>query len=91
MNRKFFLPMEKLRDLGVKLLQRLEIALIDQTTIKKALDIAIDYKYSYWDSLIITSALENNCLICYSEDMQHGQIIEDKLRIVNPFESVKEI
>ena len=89
MNRKFSVPMEKLRDLGVKLLQRFEIVLIDQTTIKKALDIAIGYKYSYWDSLIIASALENNCSICYSEDMQHGQIIEDRLRIINPFESVQ--
>jgi predicted nucleic acid-binding protein len=85
MNRKFSVQMERLRDLGVKLLQRFEIALIDQITIKKALDIAIVYKYSYWDSLIIASALENNCSICYSEDMQHGQLIEDRLKVINPF------
>jgi len=43
------------------------------------------YHYSWWDSLILTSALENNCKIVYSEDMQHGQIIENTLKIVNPF------
>ena len=85
MNRKFSVQMERLRDLGVKLLQRFDIALIDQRTILKALDIAIGYKYSYWDSLIIASTLENDCSICYSKDMQHGQVIEDRLKIINPF------
>jgi predicted nucleic acid-binding protein len=38
-----------------------------------------------WDSLIIATSLQRNCSILYSEDMQHNQVIEDKLRIVNPF------
>lgn len=41
---------------------------------------------SYWDSLIIASALENNCSILCSEDMQDGQMIENRLKIINPFE-----
>ena len=28
----------------------------------------------------------NYCIVLYSEDMQHGQCIENKLTIVNPFE-----
>jgi predicted nucleic acid-binding protein len=32
---------------------------------------------SYYDSLIITSSLESGCSIVYSEDLQHGQIIEN--------------
>jgi len=88
MNRKFSVQMEKLKDLGIKLLQRFKIALIDQRTIKQALDVAIGYKYSYWDSLIIASALQNGCSSLYSEDMQNGQVIENKLKIINPFERV---
>ena len=34
---------------------------------------------------MLSSALEHNCSIIYSEDMQHGQIIENTLKIVNPF------
>jgi predicted nucleic acid-binding protein len=34
---------------------------------------------------MIASALECNCDVLYSEDMQNGQIMEDKLKIVNPF------
>jgi predicted nucleic acid-binding protein len=43
------------------------------------------YQYSFWDSMMLASALENKCTEIYSEDMQHNQTIEDKLRIINPF------
>jgi predicted nucleic acid-binding protein len=48
-------------------------------------NIRTTYSISYYDSIIIATALESNCNILYSEDMQHGQIIEQKLEIVNPF------
>ncbi len=50
-----------------------------------AIDIREKYKFQYYDSLIIATALENKCTILYSEDMQHGQIIERQLKIINPF------
>jgi predicted nucleic acid-binding protein len=56
-----------------------------QSTIFLACDIAKRYGYSYYDSLIIASTLECNCSVLYSEDMQHGQIIENSLKIINPF------
>jgi predicted nucleic acid-binding protein len=39
--------------------------------------------------MILATALENGCNIIYSEDMQNGQIIENQLTIINPFEGVK--
>jgi predicted nucleic acid-binding protein len=33
---------------------------------------------------VIGSALDAGCTMLYSEDLQHGQHIEDRLRIVNP-------
>ena len=59
------------------------IADITLKTIKKAWIVRLRYKYSYWDSLIIASALENCCQILYSKDMQSQQIIENKLSIIN--------
>ena len=53
--------------------------------VMKSWSIKTKYKFSYWDSLIIASALENNCSILYTEDMQNGQVIEGRLKIVNPF------
>ncbi len=58
---------------------------IKKIEVKSAIQIKKKYKYSYWDCLIIASALENDCSILYTEDLQHGQIIEKKLKIVNPF------
>ncbi|MFN8256684.1 MAG: PIN domain-containing protein [Bacteroidales bacterium] len=48
-------------------------------------ELRIKYKTSIWDSLIIASALQNNCAILYTEDMQHNQVIENSLTIINPF------
>ena len=39
---------------------------------------------SYYDSIIVAAAVENNCVTLYSEDMQHGQTI-GQLKIINPF------
>jgi predicted nucleic acid-binding protein len=48
------------------------------------------YLFSYWDSMIISAALMGGCNILYSEDFQHEQIIENNLRIINPFHETKE-
>jgi predicted nucleic acid-binding protein len=42
---------------------------------------------SYWDSLIVAAALEAGCVTLYTEDMQHGQVIDGCLTLVNPFVS----
>ena len=68
-----------------KLISIYNILIIDISTIKLCWKVSRKYSYSYWDSLIIASALESNCSILYTEDMQDGQIIEDRLRIMNPF------
>jgi len=46
--------------------------------------LAEDHRQSFYDALIIASAIEAGCDILYSEDMQHGRTIGG-LAIVNPF------
>lgn len=58
---------------------------LTNSNINKCLHIISKYKFSYWDSLIVAAALQNNCTTLYSEDMQHNQVIENSLTIVNPF------
>lgn len=58
---------------------------VDSEIIQKAIDIALKHHYSYFDSLIISAAIASDCSILYSEDMHHNHIIEDRLKIVNPF------
>jgi predicted nucleic acid-binding protein len=55
------------------------------TTVLKATEIAERYGFSFYDSQIIAAALETDCTILYSEDMQNGLLIDNKVRIVNPF------
>ncbi len=62
-----------------------KIVVISVKTIERSFEIMKVYGYSYWDSVIIASALEYKCPILYSEDLQHNQKIEKNLRIVNPF------
>ena len=52
---------------------------------REAIELHFRYHFSFYDSLIIAAALHANCTILYSEDMQHGLVIENKLSIVNPF------
>lgn len=50
----------------------------------EALRIAEKYRLSWYDSLIVAAALQGECSVLYSEDMQHHQKIE-ALRIEDPF------
>lgn len=60
------------------------VALIEIATIQSARKIRLQNSFSYWDSLMISSAIENSCTVLYSEDTQHLQKVQ-KLTIVNPF------
>jgi len=57
---------------------------ITQATAESAIGISIKSKLTYWDSLIIASSLESGCEYLYSEDLSHGQIINETLTIINP-------
>jgi predicted nucleic acid-binding protein len=52
--------------------------------IDSAVEIKRQWKYSFYDSLIIAGALACDAKTLYSEDLQHGQRIES-LTIINPF------
>jgi len=53
--------------------------------IKTALNIGDRYKYSFYDALVIAGAIHSGCTLLFSEDLQHGQTILNKVKIVNPF------
>ena len=49
---------------------------IDKQILLKASQLRINHTFSFWDSLVVASALYSSTNILYSEDMQHGFIIE---------------
>jgi predicted nucleic acid-binding protein len=52
----------------------------------RAGEVMTRYRFSFYDSLIVASALRADCKLLYSEDLQHGQVIEKQLTVVNPFD-----
>ena len=68
-----------------KIMQDTHVLSITPTTVAVCWELRSKYKYSYYDSLILSSALESGCTILYTEDMQHGQVIGKKIKIINPF------
>ncbi len=52
---------------------------------EQALTLVERYSFPWYDSLIVAAALETGCETLYSEDMQNGQVIEERLHVVNPF------
>lgn len=49
------------------------------------LELAERYGLSPYDAMIAASALDAGCPKLWSEDMQHGLVMADRLRVSNPF------
>jgi predicted nucleic acid-binding protein len=54
-------------------------------THERGLAIHERYRFSFYDSVLVASALIAGNKVLFSEDMQHAQLIDDQLRILNPF------
>lgn len=52
---------------------------------QNGLRLAQRYKISLYDAMIVSAALEAGCDKLYSEDLQHGLVIEQVLTVENPF------
>ena len=83
--KKFKLSSEDIENVILEVDTLLPIVSFDITTQIKAIRIKDKYKLQFYDSLIIATALENGCNILFSEDMQHLQVIDNTLTILNPF------
>ncbi len=52
---------------------------------ERGLRIAETLKFNIFHSLLLAAALKAECDVFWSEDMQHGQALEGRLTIRNPF------
>jgi predicted nucleic acid-binding protein len=48
--------------------------------------VAEQYGFRIYDSLLLAAAMEAGCSLFLSENLQHGQVIDDVLTILNPFQ-----
>ena len=85
MVRCFGQPMQYIKSQIDEIINISSVVIEDLDLIDSAVKIHLAYKYRFYDSLIIAAALRAECKTLLSEDMQHGQVIEGTLTIINPF------
>ena len=61
-----------------------DLIINDEYITIKAIDLQEKYRFSFWDSLIVQSAIQSQAYTLFSEDLSDGQIIKN-VKIVNPF------
>ena len=66
--------------------ENMEVVHVGPDLINEAIDTSIQYKISFWDSLVIVSAESAKCQFLFTEDLNDGQIIRN-VKIQNPLTS----
>ena len=85
LSRKFALPFDVVAQAVEEVQEACAVLPVMPETISQALALAKKYQYSYYDSLILASALSADCSTLFTEDMHHGQVVANLLTINNPF------
>lgn len=57
---------------------------LDIETHELGLEMAERYRFTIYDGLIVAAAVLAGCVVLYTKDLQHGQLI-DRLTIRNPY------
>lgn len=70
--------------MAVQLFSVYPLVTISPGLILKAIERHDKACFSFWDALIVEAAIQADCEMLLSEDMQDGRVI-GQLRIVNPF------
>ncbi|MGN6295706.1 MAG: PIN domain-containing protein [Ginsengibacter sp.] len=83
--KRFNISFVQIQKIVEEIIYYLPVRAIDENTIRLGLKIHNKYHYSYYDPLIISSTVQNECSVLYSEDLHHNQKIENTLTIINPF------
>ncbi|MBI5383355.1 MAG: PIN domain-containing protein [Verrucomicrobia bacterium] len=60
---------------------------LDQAVLLRASHLRARYQFSFWDGVMVASALAGGARVFYSEDLHDGLMVESALRIENPFRS----
>ena len=69
---------------AVKALCELQVRPLHAGLVRAAIRRSAASQLSYWDALIVETAIEAEATVLLTEDMQHGQRF-DGLRVVDPF------
>ena len=85
LRRKFGLPAASIEQILLTIVARAHCEPLTTDVVLAAVRLSARLGYSHDDSQIVAAALAAGCDVLYSEDMQHGQVIDGRLTIINPF------
>jgi predicted nucleic acid-binding protein len=80
-------PEAQISELIETFYQKYDVIELHRDLLLVASQLRQDYRFSYWDSLIVAAALVSGATTLYSEDMQHGLTVHEQLKITNPFKT----
>jgi predicted nucleic acid-binding protein len=83
--KKIPIPVEDLQKIVAAVRATCEVDVVDNAAIDEALLLFKRYGFSFFDCLILVSALRCGCKYIFTEDMREGQTINGSLKIVNIF------
>jgi len=83
--RKLAMPVTELREILEPVRSVCHVEPVTEDTHDRALALVERYGFSFYDALLVAAALRAGCARLYSEDLQHGQLVDRQLRILNPF------
>jgi predicted nucleic acid-binding protein len=86
LTRKKLQPANQITAIMQDLMENFQLIAIDVAQVRKAIALQAMTRYSYWDSLVVATAITAGCLTLYSEDLQHQRRLEN-LTILNPFQA----
>ena len=83
--RKLRMPLNEVREILDTIRAVCTVEPITVETHDRGLAVFERYKFSLYDSILVGAALISGAKILYSEDLQRGQVIDNQLRVANPF------
>jgi predicted nucleic acid-binding protein len=83
--RKANYPESEVRKLIASFYAKYQVAGVSEPVFLRASDLRDRYSLSYWDSLLVATAVESNVPVLYTEDIQHGLSVDGITTISNPF------
>jgi len=83
--RKLKMPLNEVREILDTIRAVCDVEPIAIETHDRGLAVFERYRFSLYDSMLIAAALIAGAETIYSADLQHGQVIDNQLRVTNPF------
>ncbi len=83
--RKLGLRVEDIREVLTAIRAVCKVESLTEQTYDMGLQVADQYGFSVYDSMIVAAALLAGCPTLYTEDLQHGQILDKRLTVTNLF------